>query len=82
MSLGKNREEQELTRKLAATLVQKEVIEPMNKIGWVHGTPPPPDYSGQPATISSAARAWDDPSSATMTAPIRSSRATSTGQVA
>lgn len=54
MSLGKNREEQELTRKLAATLVQKEVIEPMNKIGWVHGTPPPPDYSGQPAPTEGA----------------------------
>src|SRR5262245_21842911 len=55
MSLGRNREEQELTSLLAKTLVAKEVFEPMNKIGWSHGTPPPPDYNtttpagGQPA---------------------------------
>ena len=49
MSIGRNREEQELTKLLAATLVQKEVMEPMNKIGWSHAAPPPPDYSGPPA---------------------------------
>jgi len=45
MSIGRNREEQELTRLLAATLVQKEVMEPMEKIGWSHAAPPPPDYT-------------------------------------
>jgi hypothetical protein len=52
MSIGRSKEEQALTTLLASTLVAKEVIEPMNKIGWSHGTPPPPDFtsgSGQPA---------------------------------
>lgn len=54
MSIGRNREEQALTRLLAETLVQREVIAPMDAIGWSHGNPPPPDYStpgssGQPA---------------------------------
>lgn len=49
MSIGRTREEQEMTKLLAATLVQKEVMEPMEKIGWTHASPPPPDYSGQPA---------------------------------
>lgn len=49
MSIGRTREEQELTSFLAKNLVQKEVIEPMNKIGWSHAAPPPPDYSGPPA---------------------------------
>jgi hypothetical protein len=52
MSLGKSQAEQELTSLLAKTLVQKEVLEPMNKLGWAPGQPPPPDYStpgsGQP----------------------------------
>ncbi len=53
MSIGRSKEEQELTQLLAKTLVQKEVMEPMDKIGWSHGTPPPPDYTttqgaGQP----------------------------------
>lgn len=40
---------EEVTRMLADTVVEKEVIEPMNKIGWSEAaTPPPPDYSGQP----------------------------------
>ena len=50
MPIGRSREEMELTKLLAATLVQKEVMEPMEKIGWGHGTPPPPDYSGRPTT--------------------------------
>jgi hypothetical protein len=41
---------EEVTRMLADSIVQKEVIEPMEKIGWSESaTPPPPDYSGQPA---------------------------------
>jgi hypothetical protein len=42
-------------------LVQKEVIEPMTKIGWSHSAPPAPDYSnttstgtGQPAPAEGA----------------------------
>jgi hypothetical protein len=54
MSIGNNRAEQELTRLLAQTLVQKEVIEPMNKIGWSHVDPPAPDYSGRPAQAEGA----------------------------
>src|SRR5258707_4851699 len=54
MSIGRNREEQELTRLLASTLVQKEMLEPMNKIGWGHSAPPPPDYTGQPAAADGA----------------------------
>lgn len=49
MSIGRSREEKELTSLLSRTLVQKEVIEPMDKIGWSNASPPPPDYSGQPA---------------------------------
>lgn len=48
MSLGRNREEQELTKLLAATLVQREVMDPMERIGWSHSAPPAPG-SGQPA---------------------------------
>lgn len=51
---GMSKEEQELTSMLSKTLVQKEVIEPLDKIGWRPGTPPPPDYSnpaaGQPGS--------------------------------
>lgn len=43
MELGRSRAEVELTKKLAATLVQKEVMEPMNAIGWRHGNPPTPE---------------------------------------
>jgi hypothetical protein len=55
MSIGRSKEEQQLTTFLAKTLVEKEVIEPMKKIGWGHGNPPPPDYTttrgdGQPGT--------------------------------
>jgi len=53
MSIGRSKEEQELNSLLAKTLVAKEVIEPMTKIGWGHGSPPTPDYTtspgGQPA---------------------------------
>jgi len=48
MSIGRNREEQELTKLLASTLVAKEVLEPMQKIGWGHGSPPAPDYGTTP----------------------------------
>jgi hypothetical protein len=58
MSIGRNREEQELTSMLAKTLVAKEVLEPMEKIGWGHGTPPPADYNtpagGQPTPTEGA----------------------------
>lgn len=46
---------EEVTRMLADSIVEKEVIEPMNKIGWVEAvTPPAPDYSGQPAPAEGA----------------------------
>jgi len=48
MSIGRTKEEQELTALLSRTLVQKEVVEPMSKIGWGHAAPPPPDYSDNP----------------------------------
>ncbi len=53
MPIGRSREERELNALLSKTLVQKDVMEPMEKIGWRPGTPPPPDYStpngnGQP----------------------------------
>lgn len=54
MSIGRNREEQEITALLARTLVAKEVLEPMGKIGWSHGTPPPPVADGQPAASEGA----------------------------
>jgi len=51
MSLGRSKEEQEMTSLLAKTLVERDVMGPMNAIGWQHGTPPPagttPD-AGQP----------------------------------
>lgn len=50
MSLGRNPAEQELTALLSRTLVQKEVMEPMNKIGWTASAPPPPDYTTTPAS--------------------------------
>lgn len=53
MSIGRSKEEQELNSLLAKTLVAKEVLEPMEKIGWGHGTPPPPDR-GQPAPAEGA----------------------------
>jgi hypothetical protein len=45
MELGRSRAEVELTKKLAATLVQKEVMEPMAAMGWRHGTPPTPEQA-------------------------------------
>lgn len=58
MSIGRTKEEQELTALLRSTIVEKEVMEPMGKIGWSHGTPPPPDYTtkadGQPAPAEGA----------------------------
>lgn len=48
MALGNSREEADLVRHLADTLVEKEVMEPMNKIGWGHGTPPAPDRGTTP----------------------------------
>ena len=53
MPIGRTREEQELNERLAKGLVQREVMQPMEQIGWGHGTPPPPKQdspgSGQPA---------------------------------
>lgn len=49
MSHGRSREEQELTSRLAAGLVAREVIAPMEKIGWGHGTPPPPEQNSPSA---------------------------------
>jgi len=54
MSIGRSKEERELTSLLASTLVQKEVVEPMNALGWGYGEPPKPNYEttpdgGQPA---------------------------------
>lgn len=54
MSIGRTKEEQQLTAMLAQTLVRKEVMEPMEKIGWGHGTPPAPDYTGQPGPAEGA----------------------------
>lgn len=54
MSIGRTKEEQELTTLLSKTLVQKEVIEPMDKIGWSHANPPAPVY-GQPETAGAPA---------------------------
>jgi hypothetical protein len=45
MSIGMNRAEQELTKRLVESIVIPEVLRPMDKIGWSHGTPPPPDYT-------------------------------------
>jgi hypothetical protein len=61
MSIGKNREEQELTKLLARTLVQKEVIEPMTAIGWSHASPPPPDYTTTVPTEGAPASAPGSP---------------------
>src|SRR5439155_8369868 len=49
---------EEVTRMIADSIVQKEVIEPMEKIGWREAAAPPaPDYSGQPATTPEGAQA-------------------------
>ncbi len=42
MSMARTQEEQELINHLRETLVQKEVMEPMEKMQWGHGTPPAP----------------------------------------
>lgn len=54
MSIGRTREEQELTHHLVKTLVIPEVLRPMDAIGWTHASPPPPDYSGQPTPAEGA----------------------------
>lgn len=45
-----SREQQALNDHLRDTLVQREVIDPMNKINWGHGSPPPPEAGTTPAT--------------------------------
>jgi len=45
---GRPQTEHELTRLLAQTLVAREVMEPMEKIGWAFGTPPPPGQADNP----------------------------------
>lgn len=61
--IGRSKEEQELNDLLSKTLVQREVMEPMNKIGWTHGNPPPPE-SGQPAPAEGAPRSTPTPTPA------------------
>lgn len=67
MSIGRNREEQALTSLLASTLVKREVLDPMGKIGWGHGTPPPPETEvprgpdGQPIKAEGAPTPVQDP---------------------
>lgn len=39
---------QELVRHLADTLVENEVMNPMDQISWGHGTPPPPKAADNP----------------------------------
>lgn len=39
---------QDLVRHLADTLVENEVMKPMDQIGWSHGTPPPPASADNP----------------------------------
>ena len=58
--LGTNAAEVALTRHLAKTLVQKEVMEPMNVGGWQQGIPP----SEAQAAMAIAKRAADDGASA------------------
>jgi len=43
--IGRSQAEIALTKKLAATLVQREVIEPMSVQGWRHGSPPSPEQA-------------------------------------
>lgn len=45
MELGKSKEEIALTKHLAATLVQREVIDPMTANGWRHGNTPSPEQA-------------------------------------
>jgi hypothetical protein len=45
MELGRSQAEIALTKQLAATLVQREVIEPMTVSGWRHGTPATPEQA-------------------------------------
>jgi len=48
MSLGQSNEERALTTLLANTLIQEEVMNPMNSIGWGHGSPPAPGFGTTP----------------------------------
>lgn len=81
MSIGNNRDEQALTRLIADSIVETEVMVPMSKIGWGHNTPPPPVYGqpvppeGAPAPVApAAAHVLDGPPapapSAQPTAPV------------
>jgi hypothetical protein len=45
MSIGRTKEEQELTSLLAKTVVQRQVMEPMAAHGWQQGTPPSPEQA-------------------------------------
>lgn len=49
MPLGNSASEQDLIKHLAETLVEREVMEPMNKIGWSHASPPPPEHGTTPS---------------------------------
>lgn len=57
--IGKNAAEVALTKKLAATLVQQEVIEPMTVQGWQAGQPISPAQAA--ITIAERARAAGEP---------------------
>ena len=67
--LGRNREEHDLTKLLASTLVEREVLGPMEKIGWGHGAPPAPEAGGPPATPGEAPAAADPARPADPAAP-------------
>lgn len=56
--------EAELTRHLAQTLVQNEVLGPMDAIGWTFGTPPPAGRPDNPVPASEA------PAAPATTAPV------------
>ena len=45
---------QDLVRHLADTLVEQEVCNPMEQIGWGHGTPPPPKPVDDPPRVEGA----------------------------
>lgn len=61
--------EAELVRHLAQTLVQNEVLAPMDAIGWTFGTPPPAGAPDNPAPASEAPAAAASPAPVATTAP-------------
>lgn len=55
--MEKQMTEHDLMRHLADTLVEQEVMKPMNSIGWGHGAPPSPSQSDNPAASGGAPEA-------------------------